>query len=246
MNNNRVDYDKIAANYDKTRRGGGPYLETMVNLARGCSARTVLEIGAGTGNNTQAFLNEYPCRLVGVDLSKQMLARAKAKDIPAGLVRASALELPLPGASVDFVFGVYVLHHIPETDRLLGECARVMAKGAVAFVTASHDFIDGHIMNRYFPSFAAIDKARFQTIECLELAFLNAGFASFEHAAFSGPSQKIDLAYVEKVEQKALSTCELLPEDEYARGLARLRADVNEHEVVGTTQWESVLVWGKK
>jgi hypothetical protein len=43
----KVDYDKIAPEYDKHRRAGGPYMPQLVQLARELRARRVLELGSG-------------------------------------------------------------------------------------------------------------------------------------------------------------------------------------------------------
>ncbi len=240
------DYDKVADRYDRYRAGGGPYLQVLQALAQACSARRVLEIGAGTGNNTAAFLRAYPCMLIGLDKSWAMLSRAVHKDIPARWVQGDALHLPLKSASVDFVFGVLVLHHIPDLPGLAAECARVLKRGSAAFVTSPHDFIDRHPMNQYFPSFARIDKARFPSIEAVQTALKDAGFAETGAERAIADPIPIDRAYLEKVEHKFISTYDLIPPEEYASGLARLRADIEPHGCLNVSlRWECVTVWGR-
>ena len=63
-------------------------------------------------------------------------AKAKTKAIPAQWLQGSALNLPIAAESVSFVFGVYVLHHLPELGGVFRECARVLRDGCAAFVTA--------------------------------------------------------------------------------------------------------------
>ena len=243
----RVDYDLISSRYDRHRGGGGPYLDRLVALASETSAKHVLEIGTGTGNNTQAFLDVYPCRLTGLEPSSGMLCQAKAKGIPARWLRASATHVPLADASVEFVFGVYVLHHLKDLDIVFREVARVLAEGFAAFVTAPTDFIERHPMNRYFPSFAKIDKARFQPVAEIRRALEGAGFSSVSVDRFVAPPRPIDGEYVARVAGKFISTYELLPADEFAEGLRRLEADV---ERAGRLDvdivWESVTVAGRK
>jgi len=241
----KIDYDTIAGRYDRYRVGGGPYETRLVELARAVGAQRVLEIGPGTGNNTAHFVARYPCRLVGLELSLGMLIEAKAKGVPARWVQGSALEIPLAERSVDFVFGVYVLHHIEDVDRVFRECARVLGRGAAIFLTASTRFIERHPMNRYFPSFAAIDKARFQPVEELLGALETAGFDHIGCDRFVDAPKPIDRAYADKVADKFVSTYELIPPGEFAEGLARLYADVDakgclDEQIV----WESVGVWG--
>ena len=246
VDSGKVDYDKLADNYDKHRRGAGPYLERLVALAGACGAARVLEVGAGTGNNTLAFLDAYPCRLIALEPSRGMIDRGIAKRIRAHWLRASGLHIPITDRAVSFVYGVYVLHYIPNLDALFAECARVLDGGAAAFVTASRAFIDSHPMNRYFPSFAKIDRARFQPVDALTAALKRTGFADIGVERFAADPQPIGPEYVRKVASKFISTYALLPADEYAEGLRRLEADVAERGRLDVdVVWESVLVWGR-
>jgi len=94
----KVDYDKLSHTYDSHRGGGGPYLETLVHLATECRARRVLEIGSGTGNNSAALLNVFPCDLIGLELSRGMLARAVDKQIRARWIRGAGFG-PAPASA---------------------------------------------------------------------------------------------------------------------------------------------------
>ena len=239
------DYDKVAHRYDRHRGGGGPYLDRLIELASAGGARRVLEIGAGTGNNTVAFAHAFPCSLIALEPSAGMIANAQAKDAPGHWLRGSALHIPLAPASVDFVFAVYVLHYIHDLDRAFRECARVLRGGTAAFVTASHEFIDRHPMNRYFTSFAGIDKTRFQTVPQVLHALADAGFTHTGEDRYNAPPRPIDHYYAERVAHKFISTYDLLPPGEFETGLARLQADLEGRDALDTPlQWEATVVWG--
>lgn len=241
------NYDRVAEVYDLHRKGGGPYLPILVSLARSSSAKRVLEIGSGTGNNSQAFVEAYPCALIGLDRSRGMLSRAAAKGLRGSWVQADAIRLPLADQTIDFVFGVLVLHHIVQLDVLVQQCFRVLRQGYAAFVTSPHDFIERHPMNRYFPNFAAIDKARFQSINQIRSAFAKAGFSQTGAERAIGETVLIDRAYLEKVRSKFISTYDLLPPNEYAHGLAQLQADIEAFGVLDIPlRWECATVWGRK
>lgn len=243
----KVDYDKLAHQYDSHRWGGGPYMRRLLSLAQAASSRHVLEVGSGTGNNTEAFLAAHPCNLIGLELSRGMIHRARDKGIVAAWIQGSTTDIPLAAHSVDFVFGVYVLHYVPDLRLAFGECKRVMRGGYAAFVTASHDFIGRHPMNRYFPSFAKLDQARFQPVEQILEAFADAGFADANAERFIDVPRPIGPEYVERVANKFISTYELLPPDEYEAGLRRLRADVEARGRLDVEmEWESTVVWARK
>ncbi len=240
-----IDYDTLADGYDSHRKGDGPYMPKLVSLASG--AQRVLEIGSGTGNNTAPFLKAHPCTLIGLEPSWGMMTQAHTKGIAAQWIQGSAFHLPLTADSVGFVFGVYMLHYMHDLHAMLSECARVLSHGHAAFITASTAFIDRHPMNRYFPSFAAIDKARFQPVQQVEQAFRKAGFTEVHSERFLAPPLPIDHAYADKVRNKFISTYELMPPAEYADGLARLDADVTAQGCLKEPLvWESVLISGKR
>lgn len=241
------DFDAVAHRYDRHRRPGGPFIPPLVRLAQESSARHVLEIGPGTGNSTQAFLASYPCELTGLDLSDGMLREAQRKGLGARWVNGDAHFLPLADGSVDFIFGVLFLHHLEDPRAFFHECYRVLGQGCAAFATTAHSFIERHPMNRYFPSFAAIDKARFPSIEDVLAHFTASGFSELGTERAKARPEPIDSKYVEKVANKFISTYAVIPKDEFEAGLRRLRGDVErEGRLAGDMEWEAEIVWGRK
>ena len=240
-------YDAIAEVYDAHRRGRGPFLPALVRLAEASEAARVLELGCGTGNSAGAFLDAYPCALTGIDRAPRMLARARAKDVPARWVNADATRLPFADGSFDFVFGVLMLHLNVNVAPVLAECYRVLRRGRVAFVTAPHAFIRNHVLNRYFPSFADIDLERFQSEAVVSKALTVVGFIDIQIEITKRDPEPVDAAYVDKVENFFITTLRLIPENEFAAGLKRLRADVSEKGRLDEPMiWEAAVVSGRK
>jgi SAM-dependent methyltransferase len=87
-----------------------------------------LELGCGTGEFTRRVA-PAGSRLVALDLSQELLARARAK-VPAGarFVRGNAERLPFPDGTFDVVFGCSILHHL-EVEAALDEVRRVLRPG---------------------------------------------------------------------------------------------------------------------
>jgi len=92
--------------------------------------RRALELGCGTG----IFLEKVApagARIVGLDLSADLLARARARLVAAPNVvlhRGDAERMPYATSSFDTVYGSSVLHHL-DLDRALGEVFRVLRPG---------------------------------------------------------------------------------------------------------------------
>jgi phosphatidylethanolamine/phosphatidyl-N-methylethanolamine N-methyltransferase len=93
----------------------------------------VLDVGIGTGLELPMF--DRRTRLVGVDLSRPMLERAKARvaalSLPnvEGLLVMDAMHLAFPDATFDAVVAPYVLTVVPDPQASLNEWARVTKPG---------------------------------------------------------------------------------------------------------------------
>lgn len=99
----------------------------------------VLEVAVGTGRNLEHYPPEV--RLVGIDLSSEMLARARQRAAEvhpdADLREADAERLPFDDASFDTVVCTYSLCSIPDDRRAVAEMARVLRPGG-ALILAEH------------------------------------------------------------------------------------------------------------
>jgi len=95
----------------------------------------VLDVGCGTGNLAVALARRGG-RVVGVDFSPAMIARARAKTGPSGLdvrYREADLraELPFDDGVFDAAICVAVLQFIDDPVRLLGEVKRTLRPSGV-------------------------------------------------------------------------------------------------------------------
>ncbi len=86
-------------------------------------AGRILELGAGTGETSRRVLALHPdARLVGLDVSAEMLAEARGS-LPAANVEtliAQRLQDPLPAGPFDLVVSALAVHHLePEEKRSL-------------------------------------------------------------------------------------------------------------------------------
>lgn len=94
----------------------------------------VLELGSGTGSYTEAF-SASGARIVGIDISMDMLTRARDHlgGQGANFLVADAETMPFKAGAFDAVVGNAVLHHV-DLGKCLGEIMRVLRPGgAFAF-----------------------------------------------------------------------------------------------------------------
>lgn len=98
-------------------------------VARAVPGRDVLEIGCFDGARLAEYARLAPRRLVGVDISDEQIAKARARGLDARVMDAQKLQFP--DGSFDTVVGGAVLHHL-DFDTAVREIHRVLRPGGTA------------------------------------------------------------------------------------------------------------------
>ena len=99
----------------------------------------VLEVGCGTGSGL-AYLARHnnPASVTGIDVDLAQITLARRRlgtlSIPYNLIPASAESIPLPAHTYDVVLSMGCLHHVPNWQRAVAECARLMRSGGLFYV----------------------------------------------------------------------------------------------------------------
>jgi SAM-dependent methyltransferase len=119
-------WNRMAAGWDT---GASP--ERMTAFAAALDhvgePRRILEVGTGTGSGAALLVERFPdAEVVGVDLSREMVERARAKVPRARFEVADASSLPLHDASVDLVAQNNVPVYFKELARVLAPGGRVL------------------------------------------------------------------------------------------------------------------------
>jgi SAM-dependent methyltransferase len=101
----------------------------------------VLEAGCGIATDGLQFARAG-ARYTGIDLSPTAVDLARRRfelaEVEGSFVQGSITELPFPDASFDLVYSHGVIHHVPETERVVGEFHRVLRPGGTALVMVYH------------------------------------------------------------------------------------------------------------
>jgi len=134
-----ISFDRAATFYDETR--GGEQRGKLCAEAldpRFAKSGLTLEVGVGTGLVGAALQAGGRC-VVGIDISVQMLQRAKGRKL--AVARADALALPFASASLDDAYSVWVLHLVADPGAVLSEVMRVLRPGGryVTELTSTYD-----------------------------------------------------------------------------------------------------------
>ncbi|MCP1336184.1 class I SAM-dependent methyltransferase [Futiania mangrovi] len=127
----------------------GPTVEAGRKAAVEIANRTggrLLDVGVGTGLSLPLYRPD--AAVTGVDLSPQMLARARDRVRRAGLANIEAIRemdaqnLAFPDESFDTVVSMYTITAVPDPIRVMQEIVRVTKPGGT-IVIVSH-FHSGH------------------------------------------------------------------------------------------------------
>jgi ubiquinone/menaquinone biosynthesis C-methylase UbiE len=98
-------------------------------LAGFSRARTLLEVGCGTGHFTRWF-GEQGLQVMGLDLSSPMLVEAVLLGSPPGVL-GDALALPFPSGAFDLVALITTLEFVTDPAQVLAEATRVARHGLI-------------------------------------------------------------------------------------------------------------------
>jgi demethylmenaquinone methyltransferase / 2-methoxy-6-polyprenyl-1,4-benzoquinol methylase len=108
----------------------------MVGAVAAKPEEQVLDVATGTGLVARSLVERYGCRVVGLDQSKPMLDRARAKisaDLRLAervrLVEGEAEVLPFADGEFDHLSFTYLLRYVDDPALTLRELARVVRPG---------------------------------------------------------------------------------------------------------------------
>ena len=140
-------YDTIGLNYQDLRRPD-PRIAAVIDAALG-NARTVVNVGAGTGSYEPAHRQVTAVEPSAAMIAKRACGAAKA-------VQASADDLPFADDAFDAAMAVLTIHHWPDKSAGLRELRRV-TRGPIVLLT--FDPASRPWLTDYLPELAALDEA---------------------------------------------------------------------------------------
>ncbi len=139
-----MDTEKDAAEYDAMdfSEVNLAFAERAVELAVANGHQHILDVGTGTARIPIliAQIASKAVRILGIDLSSEMLKVAERNIAEAGLTERITLRLidakglPFERSSFDMVISNSLVHHIPEPGVLFSEVARVVKRGGSIFI----------------------------------------------------------------------------------------------------------------
>jgi ubiquinone/menaquinone biosynthesis C-methylase UbiE len=130
-------HDLIAEEYDERFRGNARNhlrkLQVLLEHIKPRKSWRILEVGVGSGLHFRE-IRKYSRNIVGIDISKRMLAEARKKCKDGRLVLADAENTPFKDNSFDMVYTISTLHHA-DYKKSIREFSRICKPGGKIGIT---------------------------------------------------------------------------------------------------------------
>jgi ubiquinone/menaquinone biosynthesis C-methylase UbiE len=222
-----TDYEQLAPRYDDARAVPletlRPWRDALAPLLN--TARPVLDVGAGTGLWSMAFVRWFGASVVGVEPSQAMQRRAVKKHAHPniGYVAARAERLPVRDDACGSAWLSAVVHHISDLPACAAELRRVLGPDGNVLIRQAFSDRAGEVpWLRWFPHARPAALRRWPTVAAVAAAFATARFAvqglhRIRHVAAPNLA-----AYARTVRVRADSTLAAISDDDFERGMAAL------------------------
>lgn len=155
-------------------------------------------------------------------------------DSGAALARGSADELPFADASFDLVFLSMILHHIRSSPSAIGEIRRVLKPGGKLVVrTASIETMGSYLWASFFPAGARVEASRLLSRAAIRNLLSAHGFILDAEQVVVQLFARDLGEYCERIDQRALSSLQAIPDSDFNRGMKALRKHCEDRSASG-------------
>lgn len=236
MSDRTADYSQISEVYDAARRADKPHIGWWVSRlaeAGGLSpGKRLLDLGCGTGRWTILLVERTGCEAVGVDKSRQMLAKARPKD-PAGRIKwlvGNVNAPPVPPGSFDCALMSLMLHHLDQPlVAFRAAFAALRRGGALLIRQGTLEQITDDVAHRFFPEALTVDRKRTPLRAEVGIWLEEAGSENVVADPVRMRTHNSPQDWLPEAEHRVCSVFRLISDDAYAHGLARLREYIQKH-----------------
>jgi SAM-dependent methyltransferase len=156
MTQNIYDDEEFFQGYSRLRRSvegldgapEWPALRALLPDLRGCN---VLDLGCGFGWFCRWVRQQGAARVLGIDVSEKMLARARAasEDSAITYTRLDMEHLELPLALFDVVYSSLALHYVENLRGLMAQAHRTLVPGGRLVFSVEHPIFSATVWSEW-------------------------------------------------------------------------------------------------
>ena len=228
-------YNSIGQEYNRTRQPDKRIVDRLVSLLDLPLGATIADIGAGTGNYSNAIA-ERGYNIIAIEPSETMQSQAQPHQ-NVRWVTAAAESIPLEDNTVDGAIVMLALHHFQDISAGICEINRITVDGKIAIFAFEQSKIPDFWLTDYFPDFITDTLETFPSTDAIAKQIQQITHKKVATIPFLLPTDLSDLfaaagwhqpeIYLEGSVRKGISTFSKIAEDELKKGIDRLAQELD-------------------
>ncbi len=228
-------YNSIGKDYNATRQSDPRIVQQLLNLLDLPEGSTIADVGAGTGNYSNAFA-DLGYQVIAIEPAEVMQSQLKPHPKVSWLI-AAAEKIPLPDDAVDGVVAMLSMHHFDDIKRGIQEMARISLTGKIVIFAFEQSKISDFWLTDYFPYFIGDTLDTFPSTQTIAETISQITQKEVEIIPFLLPTNLSDLfaasgwcqpeIYLDAQVRNGISTFAKMPENDLKIGLKRLARDID-------------------
>jgi ubiquinone/menaquinone biosynthesis C-methylase UbiE len=236
-----LDYEPIAPTYnDRYRANRLSGVESALkSFQQKNPPGRILEVGCGTGRWISSLSNQVR-GVFGLDLSTGMLAQAQTANPKLNLTQGQAGKLPYPDLSFQMILCVNALHHFSHPQDFITESWEILKPDGTLIIIGQipQDRRNNWYVYKYFEGTFETDLKRFHTWETVSGWMTLAGFVDIHCETVEQiikPQVGREVLNDPFLKKKAVSQLALLSDQDYQKGMRRIKTAIETAEARGET-----------
>ena len=233
-----VLYNSIGQGYNYTRKSDRRIVETLINLLDIPPGKTIADVGAGTGNYSNAIADKG-YEIIAIEPSTVMQSQAVFHS-HVQWITATAEAIPLTDNSVDGAIIMLAMHHFSNIDLAISELNRIVGDGNLVIFAFEQDKIPEFWLTDYFPYFIQDTDKTFPSTEIIATKITKITQKNIEIIPFLLPKDLRDLfaaagwckpeIYLDAEVRQGISSFAKMSPNELETGIKKLAEDLNNGE----------------